>query len=37
MSFVARLAEPQVRAFKIGDGSKPGVTIGPLINMAAVE
>src|SRR3954468_8889183 len=34
--FTARLAEA-VSAFKIGDGFEPGVTIGPLINMAAIE
>jgi succinate-semialdehyde dehydrogenase/glutarate-semialdehyde dehydrogenase len=34
--FVSRLSEA-VRAFKIGDGFEPGVTIGPLIDMAAIE
>ena len=35
-AFVARLSEA-VRALKIGDGFEEGVTIGPLINMAAIE
>ena len=35
-AFVARLSEA-VRALKIGDGFEAGVTIGPLINVAAVE
>jgi len=34
--FVARLTEA-VSAFRVGDGFEPGVTIGPLIDMAAVE
>src|SRR5436305_4309237 len=34
--FVSRLAEA-VSAFKIGDGFEPGVTIGPLIDMPAIE
>jgi len=34
--FNARFAE-KIRQLKIGDGSKPGVEIGPLINDAAVE
>jgi succinate-semialdehyde dehydrogenase/glutarate-semialdehyde dehydrogenase len=34
--FVSRLSEA-VRAFKIGDGFEPGVAIGPLIDMAAIE
>jgi succinate-semialdehyde dehydrogenase/glutarate-semialdehyde dehydrogenase len=34
--FVSRLAEA-VSAFKIGDGFEPGVAIGPLIDIAAVE
>jgi succinate-semialdehyde dehydrogenase/glutarate-semialdehyde dehydrogenase len=34
--FVSRLSEA-VSAFKIGDGLEPGVAIGPLINMAAIE
>jgi succinate-semialdehyde dehydrogenase/glutarate-semialdehyde dehydrogenase len=33
--FVARLGE-EVRALKVGDGREPGITIGPLINDAAV-
>jgi hypothetical protein len=35
-AFVSRLAEA-VSAFKIGDGFEPGVAIGPLIDIAAVE
>src|SRR5207302_4449295 len=35
-AFVARLSEA-VGAFRIGDGFEPGVAIGPLINMAAIE
>ncbi|MGY2904589.1 NADP-dependent succinate-semialdehyde dehydrogenase [Bradyrhizobium sp. URHC0002] len=35
-AFVARLSEA-VRALRIGDGFEADVTIGPLINMAAVE
>jgi succinate-semialdehyde dehydrogenase/glutarate-semialdehyde dehydrogenase len=35
-AFEAKLAE-RVRAMKVGDGAQPGVTQGPLINMAAVE
>jgi succinate-semialdehyde dehydrogenase/glutarate-semialdehyde dehydrogenase len=34
--FVGRLAKA-VGAFRIGDGFEPGVTIGPLIDMAAIE
>jgi succinate-semialdehyde dehydrogenase / glutarate-semialdehyde dehydrogenase len=34
--FAARLAQA-VSSFKVGDGTEPGVTIGPLIDMAAVE
>jgi succinate-semialdehyde dehydrogenase/glutarate-semialdehyde dehydrogenase len=34
--FVSRLSEA-VSAFKIGDGFEPGVAIGPLIDMAAIE
>lgn len=34
--FVARLGEA-VRSLRVGDGRSPGVTIGPLINAAAVE
>jgi succinate-semialdehyde dehydrogenase/glutarate-semialdehyde dehydrogenase len=35
-AFVARLAQA-VRDLKVGDGFGEGVTLGPLINMAAVE
>ncbi|MBI3699851.1 MAG: NADP-dependent succinate-semialdehyde dehydrogenase [Afipia sp.] len=35
-SFVKKLTEA-VKGFKVGDGTENGVTIGPLINMAAVE
>jgi succinate-semialdehyde dehydrogenase/glutarate-semialdehyde dehydrogenase len=35
-AFVKKLTEA-VGAFKVGDGMESGVTIGPLINMAAVE
>jgi succinate-semialdehyde dehydrogenase/glutarate-semialdehyde dehydrogenase len=35
-AFVARLTET-VQAMKVGDGFTPDVTIGPLINMGAVE
>jgi succinate-semialdehyde dehydrogenase/glutarate-semialdehyde dehydrogenase len=34
-AFAAKLAE-RVRALKIGNGSEPGVTVGPLIDAAAV-
>ena len=34
--FVSRLSEA-VGAFRIGDGFEPGVAIGPLIDMAAIE
>jgi succinate-semialdehyde dehydrogenase/glutarate-semialdehyde dehydrogenase len=35
-AFVSRLSDA-VRALKVGDGFEPGVTIGPLINLAAIE
>lgn len=35
-AFVSRFSKA-VRALKVGDGFEPGVTIGPLINMAAIE
>jgi len=35
-AFVARLTET-VNAMKIGDGFEPGVNIGPLINVEAVQ
>jgi succinate-semialdehyde dehydrogenase/glutarate-semialdehyde dehydrogenase len=35
-AFAAKLIE-RVKKFKVGNGLEPGVTIGPLIDMAAVE
>jgi succinate-semialdehyde dehydrogenase/glutarate-semialdehyde dehydrogenase len=35
-AFAAKMAE-RIAAMKVGDGAAPGVTQGPLINMAAVE
>ena len=35
-AFAAKLVE-RVKKFKVGNGLEPGVTIGPLIDMAAVE